>query len=287
MAAAGSLALAHDTLLPRAPGGMGSGAALALLVHLGLIAALTTAVDWRTQTPEVASAELWASVPQSAAPPPVQAAPAPAPVRAPAPALTPAISPPAVTPPAPRPTEPDIAIEREQRRKAEAAKQKAEAAAEAERQLSQKQKRAEAEKLKLEDAAREKEARDAKAEDDRLARQREENLKRMMGQAGNASGRSGTAAQDAAPSAAYAGAVAARIRRELVFPGNVPETAEAEVRVLAAASGTIVSRSLTKSSGYKEWDAAVLRAIDKTGTLPRDVDGRVQTELKLIFKRRK
>ena len=283
MAAAGSLAFTHDALLPRAPGGLGSGAALALLVHMGLIAALTTAVDWRAQTPEVASAELWASVPQSAAP-----APPPAPVlAAPVPVpTTPAPPPPAVVPPAPRPPEPDIAVEREQRRKAEAAKQKTDAAAETERQLHEKKKKAEEQKQKLEEAAREKEARDAKAEDDRLAKQREENLKRMMGQAGNATGRSGTAAQDAAPSAAYAGAVAARIRRELVFPGNVPETAEAEVRVLAAASGTIVSRTLTKSSGYKEWDEAVLRAIDKTGTLPRDVDGRVQTELKLIFKRR-
>jgi hypothetical protein len=41
-----------------------------LLVHVGLLLALTTAVNWRTKAPEVFSAELWASVPQVAAPTP-------------------------------------------------------------------------------------------------------------------------------------------------------------------------------------------------------------------------
>jgi colicin import membrane protein len=139
---------------------------------------------------------------------------------------------------------------------------------------------------KKQQAVAEQAAREAQADEARLARQREENLQRMMGQAGSATGRAGTAAQDAAPSAAYAGRVAARIRRELVFTGNVPETAEAEVQVRSTPSGTIIGRSLTKSSGHPDWDEAVLRAIDKTGTLPRDTDGRVQTEMTLVFKRR-
>jgi colicin import membrane protein len=64
---------AHDSLLPRPPGGNGPGAALALLAHAGLILALTTVVDWRTRDPEAVSAELWAAVPQVAAPPPAPA----------------------------------------------------------------------------------------------------------------------------------------------------------------------------------------------------------------------
>ncbi|MBE0548176.1 MAG: protein TolA, partial [Rubrivivax sp.] len=51
-------ALGHDALLPRPPGGNGVGAVLALLVHAGLLVALTTAVDWRAHAPDVVSAEL-------------------------------------------------------------------------------------------------------------------------------------------------------------------------------------------------------------------------------------
>ena len=59
---------AHDALLPRAPGGTGVGAVLALLAHAALVWALTSTVQWRTRPPEVVSADLWASVPQAAAP---------------------------------------------------------------------------------------------------------------------------------------------------------------------------------------------------------------------------
>ncbi len=324
-----TLALAHDALLPRAPGGMGTGAALALVVHVGLVLALTTAVDWRTETPPPVSAELWASVPQSA---PLKAevpAPAPPPVALPTPAPPPAVVPPPTPAPTPAPVpappvvkapEPDIAIEKAAREKAakaakaELAKKQleADALAERERVAADKRKRAEADKAeaarlekaqadklkaekakadklkadKEEKAAAEKEARETAAEDARLAKQREENLKRMMGQAGGATGRGGSATQDAAPSAAYAGKVAARIRRELVFTGNVPDSAEAEVFVASTAIGTILNKRITKSSGYKDWDEAVLRAVDKTGTLPRDVDGRVPKEMTLVFSRR-
>jgi colicin import membrane protein len=324
----GAAALAHGALLPRQPGGLAPGAALALLVHLGLIAALTVSVDWRAKPPEVISAELWAAVPQSAAPPPPLPAPVAAPVPAPAPAPAPVPAPvPAPPPPAPAPApapdpipEADIALER---RKAEQLQKKKEAKEQADRERREQEKReqakrereaeikAEAERVakaekaksekaekaekakaerlkaeKAEKAAAEKEASEAKAEADRLARQREENLKRMMGQAGNAAGRTGTAARDAAPSASYAGAVAARIRRELVFTGDVPESAVAEVLISVGPSGTIIGREITKKSGYKEWDDAVLRAIDKTAALPRDTDGRVPASMTLVFKRR-
>jgi colicin import membrane protein len=90
--------LAHDTLLPRPPGGLAPGALLALLVHGALIVALTLSVQWRSQPADVVSAELWAAVPQTAAPraeavmpaPPTPPAPTPPPpVAAPAPAAPP------------------------------------------------------------------------------------------------------------------------------------------------------------------------------------------------------
>ncbi len=299
----------HDDLLPRPPGGTASGAALALLVHAGLVAALTVSVDWRAQPPEVVSAELWASVPQIAAPAAEAPAPAPPPAPEPAPAPPPPAPTPAPPPPpavAPKPAEPDIATERAERRRAEEAKRKAEIAAEKERvkerekkererkqaaeddkkRLAAERRKAEEEKKKRELA--EAEAREAKAAEERLAKQREENLRRMMAEAGGTgpATSTGTAAQSAAPSLAYTGRLVALIRGNLVFTGTTPDNNAAEVEVSAAASGSIISRRLVKSSGHKEWDEAVLRAIDRAARLPRDADGRVPSRLIISFRPR-
>ena len=262
-------AFAHDALLPRPPGGNGPGAAMALVVHAGLAVALTLSVDWRSKPVDLVSAELWASVPQAAAPAaeaPALPAPEPAPTPAPAPA-------PAPPPVAAKPPEPDIALERAERRKAEAARQQAEAA---EAEAKKKQKR--------EQVEREAKAAAQAAEQARVAQQREANLKRIMGQAGEAGGRAGTATQDAAPSAAYIGRIAKLIRDQSVFTGVVQGNPAAEVEVRTGAGGTILSKRVVKSSGSAEWDEAVKRAIDKVGRLPPDSDGRVPTELTIAFK---
>jgi colicin import membrane protein len=269
-------AYAHEDLLPRPPGGNGAGVLLALAVHAGLLVALTVSVDWRAHPSEVVSAELWASVPQAAAPPPPPAVAAPAPT-------PPVALPPAPAAPAPevRPPEPDIATERAERRKA-AELLKKQADAEAERQRASAEKLKERQKAEAEQDAQ----REARAADQRLARQREENLKRMMGQAGSAidATTTGTAAQDAAPSAAYQSRLAELIRGNSVYTGNSPDNAPAVVEVRAGPSGTIIARRLIKSSGVPEWDDAVLRAIDKTATLPRDADGRVPPLLTIAFR---
>ena len=51
-----------------------------------------------------------------------------------------------------------------------------------------------------------------------------------------------------------------------------------------APDGTIVSAKVTKSSGNKAWDDAVLRALDKTATIPRDVDGTVPNSFNFEFR---
>ncbi len=133
----------------------------------------------------------------------------------------------------------------------------------------------------------------AKVEDERLARQREENLRRMMGQAGTSgaapagaagTGGTGTAAQGGAPSASYVGRLIGLIKPNIVFTGQVEGNPSAEVEVRAAPSGAIISKKLVVSSGNKDWDEAVLRAIDRTATLPRDNDGRVPPALILVFR---
>ena len=59
-----------DLFMPRPPGGMGRGLVLALLVHGLLVAGLAIGVNWRTSSPTPLQAELWAAVPQVAAPRP-------------------------------------------------------------------------------------------------------------------------------------------------------------------------------------------------------------------------
>ena len=47
------------------------------------------------------------------------------------------------------------------------------------------------------------------------------------------------------------------------------------VLVKTSPSGQILSRRVVTPSGNKAWDDAVLRAVDKMETVPKDVDGRV------------
>jgi colicin import membrane protein len=300
-------ALQPSLLPPEQRGGLLGAGALALLAHALLIGALALGLNWRIRTPEsVVSAELWSAVPQVAAPAPVEPPPQPAPRPAapPTPAPTPAPKP-VERRVEPAPTVPDaqIAIEKaEQRRRQQALEEeqkrterkKAElqkaAHEKAEKEKAEKEKEKEAaEKLKQaqheKDLARQKEA---KAEEERLAKQREANLKRILGQA-NAQGApsaTGNAARDAAPSQAYAGRIKARIKPNIVLTADVEGNPTTEVEVRCAVDGTIIGRRVVKPSGNALWDDTVLRAIDRTEVLPRDVDGRVPGTMILVFPRR-
>lgn len=283
--------MTHDALLPRPPGGMAQGAALALLVHVGLVVALAVAVNWRIQATEVVSAELWSSVPQVAAPRLQSPPPTPAPAPTPAPPPPPAPAPKPAVEPAPLP-DAQIAIERAEERKREALEEKQRAEQAAREQQQKKLAQAQAEKEKAEKAAKEKaaeqkrEAQQRKAEDARLAKLRDENMKRMFGQLeGSGDPQStGTAKHDAAPSQDYVNRLIARIKRNIVLTDSLDGNPAAVVEVRAAPTGTIIARRLVKSSGVPAWDEAVLRAIDRTGTLPTDTDGRVPGTLLITFR---
>jgi colicin import membrane protein len=56
------------------------------------------------------------------------------------------------------------------------------------------------------------------------------------------------------------------------------------VEVRTGPDGAIVSRKVIKSSGNKAWDEAVLKALDKTESLPRDADGRIPSPLVIGFR---
>jgi colicin import membrane protein len=260
------------SLAPPPPGRWLGPLALALAAHGLLVAALTWGVDWKQDAePAVFEAELWSRLPVEAAPRAV-VPPAPPPAAAPAPAPEKRIEPP---PPPPPPTDKaDIATARK-KAQAEQAERERQKAIEAERLAAEKKKEADAKKKAAE------QKRQQEAEDKRLAQLREDQIRRMMGQAGASGGpqSTGQAAQASGPSAAYGSRVAARIKPNVVFTDSISGNPRAEVEVRALPDGTITGRRIVKSSGNPDWDEAVLRAIDRTGSLPRDTDGRVPSPL--------
>ena len=270
--------LTRDALIPRNPDSVGRGLAMALAVHALLLIAIAFGVSWRSSNPAGVEAELWAAVPQIAAPKPVEPEPTPQPVKK----IEPPPPPPKVE--TPRQDDAQIAIERakreEQKRKEEQRRED-----ELKRQKEEQQRKlAEAEKLKKEQAEQKKrEAAEAAA----AQAQRQKQLERMAALAGDGAPNStGTAAKSAGPSASYAGRIKARILPNIVFPDSVSGNPQATVEVKAGPDGTIIGRRLLKSSGVPAWDEAVLRAIDKTEVLPRDTDGRVPPSFEISFRPR-
>ena len=302
----------RDQFIPPRPPGRGRAIALAVLAHLVLVGALTWGVAWKRDSDQPAVvAELWSAVPQQAAPraeePPTPPQPPQQPTP-PTPQPPPAPPPKAVEPPPkpqPDPREADIAVEREKKRLALEKKRHEEREKEQARKEQEKKDRLAKEKAEREKAAeREKVEHDKEqkrlAEDKRkkealekasakaAEERRQETLRRMQGLA-NATGganASGTALRDSGPSGSYGGKVAAKVKPNIVYPDALDGNPRAVVEVQAAPDGTITRTRLKESSGNKSWDDAVLRALQKTETLPRDVDGRVPATLEIGFRPR-
>jgi colicin import membrane protein len=278
---------------------------LALLVHMLLIGALTWGVNWKRSDPTLSfEAELWSSLPQQAAPKEVEAPPPPPP-----PPPPPAPEPPQVMAPPPPPTpDVDIALEREKKRKLELQKKEAELAKAKAEQEKLKDRQAKKEKdqkakdelakRKAEEAKRleakkaddkkqnEKETEKKKVADAAAEKLRQENIQRSLGLAGATGGAEakGTAQKASGPSASYGGKVRAKVKPNIVFADDIPGNPTAEVEVRTAVDGNIISQRLIKSSGNKAWDEAVIKAIIRTETMPKDVDGRIPTPMILEFR---
>ncbi|WP_428422535.1 cell envelope integrity protein TolA [Methylibium sp.] len=270
-----------DDLRPRPPGGLSRAALLALIAHGLLVLALSLGVSWRTSEPAGVEAELWAAVPQIAAPKAVPPEPTPTPAK-PEPQAK-------VEPPPPPPNrDADIAREkREQKQKLEKQRLEDERKEDA---LRKKKEHDQQEQAKAEADKREADKK-KKAEAERQAKQeavRRQQLDRVMAEAAGtgAPGSTGTAAQSAGPSASYAGRIKARIKPNVVFADDIEGNPLASVEIQVAPDGTIVGRRLVKSSGVPAWDEAALRAIDKTEILPRDTDGRVHSPMTIDFRPR-
>jgi colicin import membrane protein len=147
------------------------------------------------------------------------------------------------------------------------------------------QRRAEAERRRLEAEIRAEEARVEALRKDTLNRMQDELRRTGPGNATTrATSPTGKGDVTAAPSAAYAGRIVARVRPNIVLTESVRGNPAAEVEVRAAPDGTILGQKLLSSSGNDDWDRAVLRAVEKTEMLPRDVDGRVPPVLVITFR---
>jgi colicin import membrane protein len=293
---------------PEQPGLMRS-FVLAVAAHIMLVLALMNGLHWTREAQDAAvEAELWSAVPQQAAPKPVPTPPAPPP-QPPQPAQ-PVVKPP---PEPPRKSEADIALEREkekraleqQQRREELERQRAERAKieaqkkheeelarrkqEQAKQLEAKRKAEEEKERKLaeEKERKAKQQQQAALEDRKRQQLREDTLKRMQALAvgTGAPNATGNAARSAGPSGSWAGKVQARVRPNIVLTDDVPGNPEATVRVRLGPGGMIVGKPLlVKSSGSKAWDEAVVRALERTESLPPDTDGRYPSPVDIAFK---
>lgn len=274
---------------------------LAVLAHLLLLGALTWGVNWKSSEKAASfEAELWSAVPQQAAPRAVEPPPPP-----PAPA-PPAPQPrAAVEPPKPEPAKPDVDIALEQEKKRKLLQQKKdEEAAELKKEKELAQKEKEKEKAKDDLAKRKadelKKAEAKKEEAKELATQQQQEkvaaaaaekrrtdaINRTLGMAGatGAADATGSAQRSSGPSSGYPGKVAAKVRPNVMFTDDIVGNPTAEVEVATTSDGTIISQRLVKSSGNKAWDDAVIKAIIRTGSMPKDTDGRVPTPMILQFR---
>jgi colicin import membrane protein len=286
--------LAHNEFAPPPVGGFGRSLSFALFMHFLLLAALTWGVQWKTEPNNLsASAELWSAMPVEAAPAANEPEPSPPePVKKAEPQIEP-------KPPPPAPSKVSAAAEREaadialKKEKEKKLQEKKEAELEKKKKLEKEkrekeklEKEKEKEKAKEIEKKKKEDAKKAVAEEKRNDALRNENLKRMQGMAGASGDENarGNALKASGPSPSYAGRIRARIRPNITFTEDVAGNPKAEVEVRTSPDGTIISRKLLSSSGNKAWDEAVLKAIDKTATLPRDEDGRVPPVLEISFR---
>ncbi|GAB3467385.1 hypothetical protein GCM10027321_34770 [Massilia terrae] len=265
---------------------------LAVAMHALLVIFLVVGISWQNDKPAAVEAEVWDMKVQSAAPPlpPPQAEPEPQPETPPPPA------PKVVAPPAPPAPAPDIKLQQEKKHKEELRKLAEEKKAREEQKARELAEKKEAEQKAQEEEQKAKELAEKKAKlkaekqkAEQLARlkaqMRQQDMQRMMAQAG--AGTSGTAAKSTAPrmDSGYEAAIRAKIKSNTTYPGSTdqPGNPKASFRVEQLPTGEILSVTKIKSSGVPSFDDAVERGIHKSTPLPKKKDGTVERTLVVDF----
>ncbi|MFM0737867.1 cell envelope integrity protein TolA [Paraburkholderia xenovorans] len=190
-------------------------------------------------------------------------------------------------------------LQQQQQQQAEKLKQQQLAEQQKQQQLKEQQqeqqKQAEADAQKKADAqkaAKAKAQADAAAQAKKLDTERRARLAQMMqGSAGGTSsssdglGKSGTGSGSGgtATSPGYADKV-----RRAVLPnvswGGETSGLETVVSVRCSPTGTLLSASISRGSGNAAWDAAALRAVNRTEQMPLDVNGKAPTSFLITLR---
>ncbi|MBV8262102.1 MAG: TonB C-terminal domain-containing protein [Paraburkholderia sp.] len=87
----------------------------------------------------------------------------------------------------------------------------------------------------------------------------------------------GAGVPEATPAQDYASRVSRRVRPNIVWAGPALEL-ETAITVRCEPGGTIVSATITRSSGNAAWDTAALRAVLRSDPMPSDANGRTPRE---------
>ena len=232
-----------------------------LIAHLGLVAFLVVGISWNNSTPSGVEVELWDAVPQ------VQSTPEPE--------LKTVIKEEAA----------DIAVKKKpvekEPPKKEAVKEIPKAVKPPPPKEKEQPKKAETPKV-LSPAEIKANATAEKVRADQLAR-----LRAAAGAEGGSGGTvgSGVGGGGNAPPD-WTDKVIKKVKPLIVFNAeSVSGNPAAVIQVSLAPDGAILNTSLVSSSGNSSWDRAVLLALSRAESLPKDDNGKIpQREVKLTFK---
>lgn len=247
---------------------------LAFAMHVLFLMLLVFGVSWQHKPVETAAVvDLWRDLP-SVAPPKAEVVP-PAPVKPEPPPPQPKVE--SKPPPRPEPApavKPDIALKDKQEKERKLKEQ-----LEAKKRADEKARDAEADKKKRAEAEALKKKQTAEADAKRIASEQ-------------AQAQQALAAQQAAASAKvvdeYKRRIIEKVKRFIVLPPNVSDSAQVEFEVVVLPGGEVLGAKLKKSNNsIPAYDAAVERAILKAQPLPLPPDPALMRqfrELNLVFR---
>ena len=244
---------------------------LALAVHGAFFALLYFGFTWRALPPVTMSVELWQSIPETVTAPPVQP-------KIEQPKIEEIVPPKVeeVPPPPPPEVKPEIVLPEKKKIETKPVEKKPVEKKPVEKKVVEKKpvEKKQVEQKTVEQKPVEPEVVEQKPDtriaDEQAARERAEQA----------------AAVDRAVDE-HKNKIAAKIRRNIVMPPNVPNDAQAEFLVRVGPGGTVLIVELIRSSGNPAYDAAVDRAIHKSEPLPLPPDAALLNrfrELKLVFR---
>ncbi len=249
--------------------------ALALGVHTVFVLLLVFGVSWQTEHPAPVMVDVWQSLPKAESHPIAVKPPEPAkPVPEPKPVPMPKAKPVAEEPP---PKAPDIALDKK-RAETERLK-KLKAIQDAEDRARKDAARAEVDALK-----KARDTQQAEQKRQALLRQMEaDELKQNMANETAANAARAAKQADARASGArqaalsqtigqYRDLISATVRGNTRLPDNLQGNPQVRCLVKLLPTGDVVSVRVTQSSGNPAYDAAVVRAIEKSSPLPLPTD---------------